>query len=190
VSRLSDELEFFSAHLFLLKVDDLSRAARNDVYPLLASWSPAHPFCSWMSLPVVSILCCDFQTSSVEHQFLTGLDAYNAFNVVECLVSLARDYKRTVVFTIHQPRSNIVSMFDHLIVLSMGKMVYSGEFSKCQGYFTSIGEPCPPGFNIADFLSEYFTCDFRLHAIDTIAIMQSTSLRLLQCHNPHRTAPA
>lgn len=85
----------------------------------------------------------------------TGLDAYNAFNVVECLTSLARDYNRTVVFTIHQPRSNIVALFDQLVLLAQGKLVYSGEMSKCQLYFASIGRPCPPGFNIADFLSTF-----------------------------------
>ncbi|KAF8343642.1 P-loop containing nucleoside triphosphate hydrolase protein, partial [Amanita rubescens] len=91
-----------------------------------------------------SILFLDEPTS--------GLDAFNAHNVVDSLVSLARNYNRTVVFTIHQPRSNIVALFDHLLVLASGKPVYSGEFSKCQGYFQSIGHPCPPGFNIADFL--------------------------------------
>jgi ABC-type multidrug transport system ATPase subunit len=82
-----------------------------------------------------------------------GLDAYNAFNVVESLTSLARDYNRTVVFTIHQPRSNIVALFDQLVLLAQGKLVYSGEMSQCQEYFANIGRPCPPGFNIADYLS-------------------------------------
>lgn len=92
-----------------------------------------------------SILFLDEPTS--------GLDAYNAYNVVESLVSLARNYNRTVVFTIHQPRSNIVALFDQLLVLAAGKSVYSGEYAKCQDYFTNIGQPCPPGFNLADFLS-------------------------------------
>ncbi|TDL17897.1 hypothetical protein BD410DRAFT_806898 [Rickenella mellea] len=91
-----------------------------------------------------SILFLDEPTS--------GLDAYNAFNVVESLVNLARNYNRTVVFTIHQPRSNISALFDHLVLLAQGKMVYSGEMSRCQEYFQSIGKPCPPGFNIADYL--------------------------------------
>jgi len=69
-------------------------------------------------------------------------------------MSLARDYNRTVVFTIHQPRSNIVAMFDQLVLLAQGKLIYSGEFSKCQNYFTTIGQPCPSGFNIADFISK------------------------------------
>lgn len=98
-----------------------------------------------------SILFLDEPTS--------GLDSYNAFNVVESLVTLARDYNRTVIFTIHQPRSNIVALFDHLVLLAQGKMVYSGEFAKCQEYFASIDQPCPPGFNIADYL-----IDLTVHA--------------------------
>jgi ABC-type multidrug transport system ATPase subunit len=84
----------------------------------------------------------------------SGLDAYNALSVVDSLVSLARDYNRTVVFTIHQPRSNIVALFDKLILLAKGKLIYSGETSKCYDYLQGIGNACPPGFNIADFLSE------------------------------------
>ncbi|EHK96774.1 putative ATP-dependent permease [Glarea lozoyensis 74030] len=91
-----------------------------------------------------SILFLDEPTS--------GLDAYNAFNVIECLVTLAKTYKRTVIFTIHQPRSNIVALFDRLLLLAKGKTVYSGEFAQCQDYFDQIGYSCPPGFNIADYL--------------------------------------
>ena len=83
-----------------------------------------------------------------------GLDAYNALSVIDSLVSLARDYNRTVIFTIHQPRSNIVSLFDQLIVLAQGRLVYSGEADKCHEYLATIGHPCPPGFNLADFLSK------------------------------------
>jgi ABC-type multidrug transport system ATPase subunit/ABC-type multidrug transport system permease subunit len=91
-----------------------------------------------------SILFLDEPTS--------GLDAYNAFNVIECLVTLAKTYKRTVIFTIHQPRSNIVALFDRLLLLAKGKTVYSGKFAQCQDFFDHIGYSCPPGFNIADYL--------------------------------------
>ncbi|RKF55960.1 ABC transporter G family member [Erysiphe neolycopersici] len=82
----------------------------------------------------------------------SGLDAFNAFNVIECLVTLAKTYKRTVIFTIHQPRSNIVALFDRLLLLAKGRTVYSGKLSLCQGYFDTIGYSCPSGFNIADYL--------------------------------------
>ena len=103
-----------------------------------------------------SILFLDEPTS--------GLDAFNAFNVIECLVTLAKTYKRTVIFTIHQPRSNIVALFDRLILLAQGKTVYSGPFSQCQDYFDQIGYSCPPGFNIADYL-----VDLTMHAGNTAA---------------------
>ncbi|PGH13868.1 hypothetical protein AJ80_06137 [Polytolypa hystricis UAMH7299] len=89
----------------------------------------------------------------------SGLDAFNAFNVIECLVTLAKTYNRTVIFTIHQPRSNIVALFDQLILLANGKTVYSGPFVSCQPYFDNIGYSCPPGFNIADYL-----VDLTMHA--------------------------
>ncbi|KAI1400221.1 hypothetical protein F4819DRAFT_487759 [Hypoxylon fuscum] len=98
-----------------------------------------------------SILFLDEPTS--------GLDAFNAFNVIECLVTLAKTYKRTVIFTIHQPRSNIVALFDRLILLAQGKTVYSGPFPQCQEYFHDVGYTCPPGFNIADYL-----VDLTMHA--------------------------
>ncbi|KAM5465593.1 FAD-dependent urate hydroxylase [Microsporum audouinii] len=98
-----------------------------------------------------SILFLDEPTS--------GLDAFNAFNVIECLVNLAKSYNRTVIFTIHQPRSNIVALFDQLILLGKGKTVFSGPYSSCQSYFDNIGYSCPPGFNIADYL-----VDLTMHA--------------------------
>ncbi|RFU77832.1 atp-binding cassette, subfamily g white, member 2 [Trichoderma arundinaceum] len=104
-----------------------------------------------------SILFLDEPTS--------GLDAYNAYNVVECLVTMAKNYKRTVIFTIHQPRSNIVALFDRLILLAQGKLVYSGLFAQCQSYFDEIGYECPAGFNIADYL-----VDLTMHASSTQTI--------------------
>ncbi|KAL2256567.1 hypothetical protein VTK26DRAFT_1472 [Humicola hyalothermophila] len=108
-----------------------------------------------------SILFLDEPTS--------GLDAYNAYNVIECLVTLAKTYKRTVIFTIHQPRSNIVALFDRLILLAQGKTVYSGPLHQCQGYFDQIGYSCPPGFNIADYL-----VDLTMHASTTTSFDDGT----------------
>ncbi|KAI8887216.1 hypothetical protein K501DRAFT_212304, partial [Backusella circina FSU 941] len=101
-----------------------------------------------------SILFLDEPTS--------GLDAYNAFNVVESLVTLARNYNRTVIFTIHQPRSNIVTLFDQLILLAKGRVIYSGSQTNVQNYFGTIGYSCPPGFNIADYL-----IDLTMEAVET-----------------------
>jgi ABC-2 type transporter len=118
------------------------RACHKPVYTFSGrtnEWYAAH-----INVPVASLIL-----------FAAGLDSYNAFNVVDCLVTLARNYNRTVIFTIHQPRSNIVALFDQLILLAQGKLVYSGALAECQAYFEHIGHPCPPGFNIADYLSKF-----------------------------------
>lgn len=91
-----------------------------------------------------SILFLDEPTS--------GLDAYNAYNVVESLVKLARNYNRTVIFTIHQPRSNIVALFDKLVLLAKGRLVYTGKQAEAAQFFSELGYNCPKGFNVADFL--------------------------------------
>lgn len=122
-----------------------------------------------------SILFLDEPTS--------GLDAFNAFNVVECLVTLAKTYNRTVIFTIHQPRSNIVTLFDQLVLLAKGKTVYSGPFSSCQSYFDQIGYSCPPGFNIADYL-----VDLTMHMSTTGSVLDRNPIGLDDQRDDFRTA--
>ncbi|KAJ4490766.1 hypothetical protein J3R30DRAFT_3424942 [Lentinula aciculospora] len=113
-----------------------------------------------------SILFLDEPTS--------GLDAFNAYNVIDSLVSLAKNYHRTVIFTIHQPRSNIVALFDQLVVLALGRVVYSGEFGRCGDYFERIGKPCPPGFNIADYLID-LTVQSSVESRSSSPTLESTS---------------
>ena len=100
-----------------------------------------------------------------------GLDAYNAFNVIECLVALARNYQRTVILTIHQPRSNIYALFDKLILLAKGKLIYSGPAQEaCIRHFQDLGYECPLGFNIADYL-----IDLTMHVLREKGLVKSLS---------------
>ena len=82
----------------------------------------------------------------------SGLDSYNAYNVIESLKTLAKTYNRTVIFTIHQPQSNIVALFDRLLLLAKGQLVYAGDSSRAPAHFEKIGHECPKGYNIADYL--------------------------------------
>jgi hypothetical protein len=89
--------------------------------------------------------------------FIKGLDTYNAYNVIESLVNLAKNYNRTIILTIHQPRSNIYALFDKVILLSKGRLIYSGPCHQpAIDHFGSLGYDCPLGFNIADYLGNYF----------------------------------
>ena len=59
----------------------------------------------------------------------TGLDATSAFHLVKTLKHLANT-GRTVITTIHQPRSDIFFLFDRLTLLSRGNIAYAGPDRK------------------------------------------------------------
>lgn len=81
----------------------------------------------------------------------TGLDSFTATSVMEILRNLAIDEGRTVISTIHQPNSDIFEMFDRLMLLARGKIIYFNEASKAVEYFGSIGYQCPELSNPADY---------------------------------------
>ncbi|KAG5973396.1 hypothetical protein E4U58_005221 [Claviceps cyperi] len=90
----------------------------------------------------------------------TGLDATSAFQLVRTLKSLAQK-GRTIITTIHQPRSEIWHLFDNLIVLSKGNPVYSGSITECLPWFTACGFLLPPFVNPAEFIIDVAAVDNR-----------------------------
>ena len=44
-----------------------------------------------------------------------------------------------VVCTIHQPSSDITDMFDDLLLLAQGHVVYHGQWALAVDYFASLG---------------------------------------------------
>lgn len=66
----------------------------------------------------VDVLVLDEPTS--------GLDTYSALLVMSILKNLAKK-GMTIICTIHQPSSEITSMFDNLILLCDGKVTYNGD---------------------------------------------------------------
>ncbi|KAJ9617388.1 hypothetical protein H2204_013854 [Knufia peltigerae] len=90
----------------------------------------------------------------------TGLDAASAIHVVQTLKSLAQRGK-TVIMTIHQPRSEIWRLVDNLILLSRGIPVYSGPIGQCLSYFDEVGYKMPPFSNPFDFVIDLAAIDLR-----------------------------
>jgi len=86
----------------------------------------------------------------------SGLDAKTALNIVETIIKLSRQ-NRTVVFTIHQPRSDIYALFDNLLLLARGKVAYFGKSSDSVQYFKSIGYHMPEQYNPADYFIDLVT---------------------------------
>lgn len=81
----------------------------------------------------------------------SGLDAYTAYSLVQTLQKLAHDKERTIVVSIHQPRSNIYYLFDSLMLLAYGEVIYYGTANDSLPYFNALNHNCPPNYNPADY---------------------------------------
>jgi ABC-type multidrug transport system ATPase subunit len=90
----------------------------------------------------------------------TGLDATSAFQIIRTLKALAKK-GRTIITTIHQPRSEIWDLFDNLIILSQGSPVYSGLMQDCVPWFSGMGFDLPPFVNPAEFFIDHSAIDNR-----------------------------
>lgn len=81
----------------------------------------------------------------------SGLDSFAAAQVMKLLKSVA-EHGNTVLFTIHQPSSNIFSTFDRLILLNKGQVMHQGDVKAIARDFDRCGHAVPPQYNPADWI--------------------------------------
>ena len=79
---------------------------------------------------------------------------------MKTLQTLARN-GRTIIVTIHQPRSEIWDLFDNVILLSRGSPAYAGSAKDCLPYFAKLGHEMPPFTNPAEYLIDVVSVDNR-----------------------------
>ena len=90
----------------------------------------------------------------------SGLDAFQAKNVVNLLREMADRDGHTVITTIHQPRASVYELFDDVTLLSEGRVVYSGAREELAGWFKSLGYACPRSSTPAEFFLDLVSVDF------------------------------
>ena len=71
----------------------------------------------------------------------SGLDSHQATQVIETLRKLA-DKGKTIVSVIHQPSQHTFQLFDDLLLVSEGKLMYFGEVNNVRKYMTDLGYGC------------------------------------------------
>ena len=88
----------------------------------------------------------------------SGLDSFIAFSVIKIMKKLCQ-MGVTVLTTIHQPSSDIFELFDDLMLIQSGNIVYHGPCKDSVAHFSSIGFKCPEQHNPADyFFMHVLTC--------------------------------
>jgi len=69
----------------------------------------------------------------------SGLDSAASFEVMKFVRDIAKKYKVLVIASIHQPSTTSFELFDKLMLLSRGRMVYNGKVKHVKGYFAGLG---------------------------------------------------
>ena len=84
-----------------------------------------------LSFPTV--LCMDEPTS--------GLDAATSFEMAKALSELAANHAKTIICTVHQPSASLLDLWNHLILVGFGGIVYEGSISSAADYLHKVGKP-------------------------------------------------
>lgn len=84
----------------------------------------------------------------------TGLDSSTTFQIVKCFQQFAHIMEGTILMSLLQPAPETFDLFDDVILLSEGKIVYQGPKEHALQFFGRCGFRCPERKAIADFLQE------------------------------------
>ncbi|CAI0467875.1 unnamed protein product [Linum tenue] len=84
----------------------------------------------------------------------TGLDSSTTYWTVKCLGNFVHMRQGIVLMALLQPPPETFELFDDIILLSEGYVVYEGPRTEVLPFFESLGFQLPPRKGVADFLQE------------------------------------
>jgi ABC-type multidrug transport system ATPase subunit len=91
----------------------------------------------------------------------TGLDSITTFQIVKCMRNFVHLLEGTVLMALLQPAPETFELFDDILLLAEGHVVFLGPREKIFNFFEGLGFKLPPRKGIADFLQEVsisFSC--------------------------------
>ncbi|KAI3445471.1 hypothetical protein Pfo_002136 [Paulownia fortunei] len=83
-----------------------------------------------------------------------GLDSSTTYQIICCLQQLAHITDATILVSLLQPAPETFDLFDDIILMGEGKIVYHGPRVDVLEFFRSCGFRCPERKGVADFLQE------------------------------------
>ncbi|GLT32733.1 hypothetical protein SLA2020_073780 [Shorea laevis] len=87
-------------------------------------------------------------------EITNGLDSSTAFQIVACLQQLVHITDATLLVSLLQPAPETYDLFDDIILMAEGKIVYHGPRDEILQFFEDCGFRCPERKAVADFIQE------------------------------------
>ncbi|CAL5439936.1 unnamed protein product [Camellia sinensis] len=109
----------------------------------------------------------------------TGLDSLTTFQIVKMLRQCVHMLKGTTLVSLLPPAPETCDLFDDIILLSDGQIVYQGPREHVLGFLEHMGFKCPERKGVADFLQkvsdikedqkQYWACKDETYSFVTIS---------------------
>ncbi|XP_038702840.1 pleiotropic drug resistance protein 3-like [Tripterygium wilfordii] len=87
-------------------------------------------------------------------EITNGLDSSTAFQIVSCIQQLAHISNVTVLVSLLQPAPEAFDLFDDIILMAEGKIIYHGPRENVPAFLENCGFKCPERKAFAEFLHE------------------------------------
>ncbi|OWM68977.1 hypothetical protein CDL15_Pgr025164 [Punica granatum] len=84
----------------------------------------------------------------------TGLDSSTTFQIIKFMRQMVHIMDITMAISLLQPAPETYNLFDDIILLSEGRIVYQGPRENVLQFFEHMGFKCPERKGVADFLQE------------------------------------
>ncbi|TDH67029.1 hypothetical protein CCR75_009616 [Bremia lactucae] len=111
-----------------------------------------------------SLFLCD--------EISTGLDSAATFDIVKSMRTWCKTLGGSVIVALLQPTPEVVEMFDDILMINEGHMVYHGPRTEILDYFSGLGFTCPPRVDPADFLIEITSGRGHRYANNTVPMKE------------------
>lgn len=87
-----------------------------------------------------------------------GLDSSTTFQLVSCLQHFVHISDATALISLLQPAPETFDLFDDIVLMAEGKIVFHGPRTSIVKFFEECGFKCPERKGVADFLQEVGYC--------------------------------
>eukprot|EP00804_Cyclotella_cryptica_P015639 CCRYP_003633-RD/>CCRYP_003633-RD protein AED:0.25 eAED:0.25 QI:406/1/0.87/1/0.85/0.87/8/0/1055 len=100
---------------------------------------------------VGEMMCVASQVQMYD-EISTGLDASTTFDIVKLIGEINRMKKSIKLISLLQPPPETVALFDEIILLDEGRVIFAGPVDKITAHFKSLGYFQPDRMDLADWL--------------------------------------
>lgn len=111
----------------------------------------------------------------------TGLDSATTYQIIKYLRDSTHALDGTTIISLLQPAPETYELFDDVILISEGQIVYQGPREYAADFFAAMGFRCPERKNVADFLQEVSSSTLSMFVYVSQLFFFMVYSRLLRC---------